>query len=180
MSLGGEMLPKDHILMECVGTLDELRAHTALLLRQIEREPFPQYEDAVAFLGWLLNVYFIMGTACSDPEKRHPEWQPVPLSSAHVAKLEAEQVRMEKAGVLPKGFVVGASTALAAQADITCTVSRRLERRATGLAREFPAFRDQSIPVFLNRLSDYFFVLARYLEDGRHESVDYGKAADVS
>ena len=69
-------------------------------------------------------------------------------------------------------FVILALT-LAAAADLTTTVARRLERDVVRLCEAIPDFEGKDILAFVNRLNDYFFVLARYLEEGNHVTVDY-------
>ena len=172
-ALSGESYPKSHPVMECVGSVDELRAHTAMLrLRILEGKP--EDSEAVAqFLLWLLHTYFVIGTACSDPQNRHPEYHKGAITAREITRLEAEQTRLEERTPLPHAFVVSASNTLAAQADITCTVARRLERNVVRLMEAVPEFQAGDILVFLNRLSDFLYILARRLEHPRHETVDY-------
>ncbi len=173
-ALSGDDLPKSHIIVECTGTIDELRAHTALLRLQIlEREP--NRNDGMAdFLFWLLHTYFLIGTACSDPLDKHPEYRRDNIGPDHLARLEQEQARMEEALSLPSSFLVSASNSLAAQADVACTVARRLERNIVRLKEAFPAWQSADILRFVNRLSDTLFIVARRLDGGHHVPVDYG------
>lgn len=173
-ALSGDAYSKAHPVMECVGTLDELRSHTALLrLRLLDERP-RDAEAMAEFLFWLLHVYFIVGATCSDPLNKRPECHSTRLGQAHLDKLEAEQTRLEAATALPQAFIVSASTALAAQADLTCAVARRFERTFACLREGTAGFDAGVLPAFLNRLSDYLYVLARCLEDGLYATVDYG------
>ena len=173
-TLGGEKLSKGHPILECSGHLDTLRAHTALLrIRLIEAGP-PGVDAHADFLWWLLHVYFVMGTEISDPKNAHPEYRQGTVDAACLARLEAEQARLEAALELPKAFIVSASTSLSAEIDLNVTIVRDLERELARLRDAVPEFNAGALLAFTNRLSDYLFVLARTVEAGNHLNVDYG------
>ncbi|HNR32743.1 MAG TPA: ATP:cob(I)alamin adenosyltransferase [Candidatus Hydrogenedentes bacterium] len=173
-TLAGEVLPKSHVLFECCGWIDSLRAHTALLrLELIEQQP-EEFEDLSQFLLWVMHAYFLIGTACNDPLRTHPEYRKGEIGPDHLRRLEEEQERLEASLRLPKAFVVSATNRPAALADLTATVARALERQVVRLKEAEPGFEAAHILAFVNRLSDYFYVLARYLEEGRHHAVNYG------
>ena len=172
-ALDGQSYSKSHPIMECVGTLDELRAHTGLLRLAILDHKPRDYEALTEFLLWLMAQYFPIGSACSDPENKRPEYHPRKITQADVDKLEAEQLRLETLTPLPRAFILTASTPVAAQADLACAVARRLERRCVALKETIPAFDAKLLLVFLNRLSDYLFILARSLEEGKHITGQY-------
>jgi cob(I)alamin adenosyltransferase len=170
-ALDGQSYSKSHPIMECVGTVDELRAQTGVLrIAILEHQPADR-EPIAEFLLWLIGRYFLIGSSCSDAENRHPERHPHKLTAEDVAKLEAEQLRLENLAQLPRAFILTASTPLAAQADLACAVARRLERQCVRLKEAVPGFDAALILVFLNRLSDCLFVLARYIEHGKHITV---------
>ncbi|MBN2311091.1 MAG: ATP:cob(I)alamin adenosyltransferase [Candidatus Hydrogenedentes bacterium] len=175
LTLAGHRLPKSHVILECTGTVDELRVHTALARLTILEEGGADRERTADFLVWLLHTYFLVGTACSDPARERPEFRTRDLKANDLARLEAEQARLEQETPLPKGFVVGATSRAAAQVDVACTVARRLERTLVRLKEAEPGFESGAILAFVNRLSDYLFVLARYLERGEHLTVDYSR-----
>jgi cob(I)alamin adenosyltransferase len=173
-ALSGDALSKGHPILECTGCVDELRAHTAFARLLLVEERLDDPERLADFLLWLLHAYFAIGSACSDPLDKHPEWRKVDISAEHLRHLESVQARLEEKTKLPPQFIVSATTRLAAQLDITCTVARRLERNVVRLKEAVPEWRADAIIPFLNRLSDCLFILARYVEAGRHETVDYG------
>jgi len=177
-ALSGDRYSKTHPVMACVGTVDELRAHTALLRLQILEEQPRDAEALAGFLFWLLHTYFLVGSACSDPLDKKLEYHQRPLRPEDLDKLEAEQQRLEDEAPLPQAFVVSASNVLAAQADVTCTVARRLERDFARLRESVAGWDAGVLGAFLNRLSDYFYVLARYLDAGQYQSVDYERLGD--
>lgn len=174
MTLGDQRLPKSHPILEATGRVDALRARTALLrLRILERGDASQKEVAET-LFWLLHCYFLIGTAVNDPECVHPEYRQGDLNDTHLERLEAIQTALEARITLPRSFIVSASNEIAAEADITATVARDLERSLVALTEAVPAFEAGPILAFVNRLSDFFYIVARYLEQGAHIPVDYG------
>jgi len=171
-TLGGALLPKDHPVIECTGLLDRLRAQIALLRLQLLKRK-PEAREEPEFLFWLLHCCFLIGSRVNDAENLHPEWRSGDLEERHLRQLEAEQERMEATLHLPKAFIVSATNTLAAVADCTAVAARDFERGLVRAAEAAPALRQTHLLPFANRMGDFFFVLARYLEDGQHESVDY-------
>ncbi len=174
--LAGDRISKSHPIVEANGALDSVRARLARLrLMVIERNP-ADAEQHAAFLWWLLHVCFLVGSEISDPLwKRHAS-HPGKLGPEHVKKLEVEQARLEATTPLPHGFVVSAANIASAEADAAATVAREFERRLVELHEALPEFACGDLLVFTNRLSDYLFILARRLDDGRFQTVDYNAA----
>jgi cob(I)alamin adenosyltransferase len=172
-TLGGEKLPKSHPIIECAGCVDEARAYTALVrLRVLEAQP-EGHEGCAEFLMWLIHTYFLIGAACSDPGNRYPEYRRGDIGPEHVHRLETEQSRIEERVKLPRQFIASAANTLAGEVDVLVTVVRRLERAIVCMKEAAPEFDASSILVFVNRLSDTLYMLARSFEQGKHVSVDY-------
>lgn len=173
-TLGGAALSKGHPIIECTGLLDRLRAQIALLrLHLLESKPEARAE--ADFLYWLLHCCFLIGSRVNDAGNVHPECRHGDIEERHLRQLEAEQERMEGTLHLPKSFVVSASTTLAAVADCTAVTARDFERGLVRAAEAAPELRQTLLLPFANRMGDFFFVLARYLEDGQHQAVDYSR-----
>jgi cob(I)alamin adenosyltransferase len=177
-AISGDTYSKSHVIMEVCGSVDSLRAHTALARLCVLESDRPDAAEHGAFLLWLMHVYFLIGSACSDPLNKHPEYRKMDVSADHLEKLEAVQARLESRTRLPKKFIAGASNRAAAQIDIVSTQARALERDIVRLMEMIPEFTADSILPFVNRLSDTLFMLARALEDGNHITVDYGILED--
>lgn len=172
-TLASETVAKTHPVIECTGHVDALRAWTASLrLEIVEDGPEPNAEVA-DFLFWLLHVYFLLGATVSDPRNAKPQFHKGAIGEAHLARLEAMQEKLESQVELPQAFIVSATNRVAAQADLTATETRALERSLVKLAETIPEFDSRPCLAFINRLSDFFYVLARYLEQGKHLPVDY-------
>ena len=173
-SLSGFVVPKHHALMDATGWVDTLRAHTAEARLMLIAERPALWERLDQELFWLLHCYFLVGAAVSDPHDKHPEYRPAEIGAEHLARLEAVQAELEAGLELPRAFIVSATTPLAAKLDTTATYARTLERALSALREAEPAFRAEHILRFINRLSDFLYVLARHCEGGQHLPVDYG------
>jgi len=172
-TLAGEMTPKSHPILEATGQVDSLRAHLALIRLEILGSDHEDREAVAAALFWLLHVCFLVGTEVNDPEALHPEYRKETVGEKHLRFLEKDQTQMEGRITFPRAFIVSASSPLPARVDVAVTVARSLERSIVRLKEAVPAFEARHILAFVNRLSDYLYVLARYLEDGHHIAVDY-------
>lgn len=153
--IGGTRVPKNHIRIETYGTVDELNSFTGLLNDQLtdmrSREILREIQDRLFTIGSSL--------AC-DPEKETKMKLP-DLAEADIMLLEKEmdamneQLRPMKAFILPGGHIAVST------AHITRCVCRRAERHCVNM-EEQGLFIDPLVIKYLNRLSDYLFVLGRY------------------
>lgn len=149
----GERVRKDHLRVECYGTVDELNAHLGAAIAQglpaTVEEPLLRIQNDLFHLGAALCV--------SEEEKRS---RPMPaVESRHVEWLE--QLMDSWGEKLPAlaNFILPGGAAGSAHLHVARTVCRRAERLLVALARE-EEISPQAIP-YLNRLSDALFVLAR-------------------
>lgn len=152
--LGGTRVNKSHLRIDAYGTIDELNAHLGFLRDQ---EANQKREEKLSIIQ---DRLFVVGAMlATDPEKntvKIPE-----LKKEDVLFLEAEIDRMES-GLPPlTNFILPGGHPVVSYAHIARTVCRRAER-AIILLRESSAV-DELIPEYINRLSDYLFVLGRQL-----------------
>ncbi len=151
--IGGERVPKNHIRVECYGTVDELNSHLGLLRSQIS-------ENHIEILAQIQNRLFNLGSylaATPDSKMILPEIQP---SDIDLLELQMD----EHTKLLPelKNFVLPGGCALSAQAHIARCVCRRAERLVVLLAQNQEV--EILVITYLNRLSDYLFSLARMID----------------
>ena len=150
---GGGRVPKTDARIEAYGQVDELNACLGLVLAWSKPES-PWFE----LLEQIQRDLFDIGAelASPDPVQSKTVWE----GSARIAALEA--AIDERQAELPplKAFVLPGGTPVAAGLHLARTVCRRAERRVVQFATCSPRRPDQ-ILVYLNRLSDLLFVLAR-------------------
>lgn len=158
---GGTRVPKHHIRIESYGTVDELNSHLGLIRDQ---EINPVYKHTIAQIqDRLFTVGAILAT---DPDKATlksgKERLNIPkISESDIEKLEQEMDIMN--GSLPPmtHFILPGGHPTVSFCHIARCVCRRAERLASHLNSITP-FQPETLK-YLNRLSDYLFVLARKL-----------------
>ena len=161
---GGERVSKTHPRVETYGTVDELNSALGLARGHLERDPIPLPEDkrnrALGDLAYLQNLLFTLGGDLSMPRETRPEGVPV-ITPAHTTDLEARIDSLN--GEIPplEDFILPAGSPAVAALHLARTICRRAERCAVALAAEEDI--GGAIVPFLNRLSDYLFVLARWV-----------------
>ncbi|MCA0131995.1 cob(I)yrinic acid a,c-diamide adenosyltransferase [Winogradskyella alexanderae] len=158
---GGTRVPKHHIRIESYGTIDELNSHIGLLRDQNIDEHFKgilmQIQDRLFTIGAIL---------ATDPEKAtlksgEARLNIPKISEKDIEQLESEMDKMEESLPPMTHFVLPGGHQTVSFCHIARTVCRRAERMATHL-NELEPFQPETLK-YINRLSDYLFVLARKL-----------------
>ena len=152
--IGGKRVPKFHERIEAYGTVDELVSHIGLLRDQVNDS---NLKDILLFTqDKLMTCATILATDCEGCDLKLPV-----ITDSDIEKIEKEIDEMEKQLVPLHSFVLPGGNPIASQAHICRTVCRRAERHALALSQNFKV--DEMVIKFLNRLSDYLFVTARYI-----------------
>ena len=147
---GGARVPKDDPRIEAYGTVDELNS-----LLGVARASWPA-SPLDAQLGRIQSDLFAIGAHLASPgTSRFAGVEP-----ERVAELERAIDAMESELAPLRNFILPGGSAAAAHLHVARTVCRRAERLAVALHDDDPATR--SSLVYMNRLSDYLFVAARY------------------
>ncbi len=160
---GGTRVPKHHIRIESYGTVDELNSHLGLI-RDQEIDAHSK-ELLIAIQDKLFTVGAILAT---DPNKAvlksGKERLNIPkITEADVTLLETEMDAMNESLPPMTHFVLPGGHTTVSYCHIARCVCRRAERLATLLHAQEPT--DEHVLIYLNRLSDYLFVLARKLSN---------------
>jgi cob(I)alamin adenosyltransferase len=151
--LGSGRLPKDHVRIAAYGTVDELNAALGVA-RAFGPDPAGD-----ALLARLQDELFAAGAALADPDPAGRFHNAIGLE--HVSNLEAAIDALDAELPLLQQFVLPAGTRAAAQIHLARTICRRAERETVHLARVPGERVAPALLVYLNRLSDLLFVLAR-------------------
>ena len=153
--VGGVRIKKSDIRLEAYGTVDELSAHLGLLVAML-----PEGEDRSNVIR-IQNNLFNVCTHLATDQSQTPLYPSAYLADGEVSFLESEVDRMMSLLPERQGFVLPGGTQAAAQAHVARTVCRRAERRIAALAEVAEVGDD--IQQYVNRLSDYLFVLAKII-----------------
>ncbi len=149
---GGQRVHKTDSRLEAYGTADELNSFVGLLRAEV----LP--DDIDEQLRWVQNKLFNIGAALAGAEG---EW----IMNNDIAHLEGWID--EQQAVLPenRSFLLPTGSRAVALSHVCRTITRRLERRVLKCQLECEKSENQNVTIlpFLNRLSDYFFVVSRTL-----------------
>jgi len=156
--IGGARVPKSHIRIESYGTVDELNSYIGLIIDQYidahHKEILKQVQDRLFTIG---------SSLASDPEKSR-----MIIPDLHLEDIELLEKEMDKMNEqLPelRHFILPGGNNAISYCHIARCVCRRGERITVQLAAESTV--DEKVTIYLNRLSDYLFTLARMIG---HES----------
>ena len=149
---GGARLSKHDLRIEAYGTVDELNAWVGVLRDGLSAGTMQDQ------LTQVQSDLFTIGTMLALEPGKSFEGMPE-LKSSRIIDLEVAIDLMEQQLPPLKNFILPAGHPLVSQCHVVRTVCRRAERRVVALHEAEPV--DEIILQFLNRLSDYLFVLAR-------------------
>lgn len=155
---GGQRIPKNAPRLEAYGSIDELNSHLGMLIALSEPDPATK-ELLTLIQNKMFNIGGYLATAPEDAGR----WSAKAggITQSDITTLEHAIDRLD-ADVPPlRQFVIPAGTPAACQAHIARTVCRRCERRLLDMADTGDPV-DPVIIRYINRLSDFLFILARF------------------
>lgn len=151
---GGQRVAKDSARITAYGTVDELNSWLGVVLTQPLVEPLP------AMLGQIQNDLFHLGSDLCILEEDKARFAVPRIEDRHVAALEGWIDQLNEALPALQNFILPGGSPGAAQLHVARCVCRRAERLAVTLGRAEPI--GPLVVVYLNRLSDLLFVMARH------------------
>ena len=150
--LGGTRVSKGHKRVEAYGTIDELNSFLGLL----RDHPIGEHYQQV-LLRIQENLFIAEALVAADPDLKHNSLPD--LKEEEILFLETEIDEMNISLKEISHFILPGGYAPSSLCHIARTICRRAERAVIRLSKTHPA--DEIIIKYLNRLSDYLFVLAR-------------------
>ena len=152
--IGGTRVPKHHIRIEAYGTVDELNSHIGLIRDQQIKE-----HHKLILIEIQDRLFTIGSSLASDPEKSKMK---IPdLKEEDIALLEKEMDKMNETLPEMRSFVLPGGHTTVSFCHIARCVCRRAERLTIHLSEN--SFVSDLVVKYLNRLSDYLFMLSRQL-----------------
>lgn len=153
--VGGQRVKKNSVRLEAYGTLDEFSSHLGCVLSAPECT-----EEVRGQLRSIQNMLFNFGGYLATQPEDGTEPKAWGLTPRHTTDLESWIDTLDEQTPKVNAFVLPGGTPLSATTHVARTVCRRAERRILALAEQ--AYVDPALIAYINRLSDYLFILARY------------------
>lgn len=165
--VGGVRVSKAHARLEAYGTMDELNSHIGELLAY----DVPK-EDA-ELLHYVQHKLFSVGSYLATDTSQTAIHVASEVSEEGIERLERRIDEIDHIVPPQTAFILPAGAKEAALCHICRTVCRRGERRILALEEEGICEVDEKVKRFVNRLSDYLFILSRYFNYLRKEPEIY-------
>jgi len=153
--VGGVRIKKSDIRLEAYGTVDELSAHLGMLVSMMKED------EERTLLIRIQNNLFNVCTHLATDQSQTPLYPSAHLADGEIELLEKRIDELMKRLPERQGFILPGGTVTAAQAHVCRTVCRRAERRIAALSEV--AQIGPEMQQYVNRLSDYLFVLAKII-----------------
>ena len=154
--IGGTKVPKSYIRIEAYGTIDELNSFIGLTADHFTHEP------SKVILKEIQDRLFTIGSSLAcDPDKE-PKLKIPDLKESDIVLLEKQIDTMNEELTAMKSFILPGGHVAISTAHVSRCVCRRAERICVNM-KENDLFVEPLVIKYLNRLSDYLFVLARYI-----------------
>ena len=151
--VGGKRVEKTHVRLEAYGSTDELNSFVGFLIEKIE----DKHDREI--LAYIQHKLFTVGSyLATETEAISPKAASI-ITDKDISLLEQEMDRMDSELPPLRQFVLPGGSESASRAHLCRTICRRVERCIYRVKELFPV--DDQILMFVNRLSDYFFLLAR-------------------
>jgi len=153
--IGGTRVKKFDLRLEAYGTVDELNSWMGILKSG-------QKEDRIIeTLLTVQNNLFAIGSYLATDESKSDLKEHLSCCADDISLLEKEIDRMQEALPPLSNFVLPGGSIFSGYAHVSRTVCRRAERKIVELSETISV--EKNILKFINRLSDYLFVLSRYI-----------------
>ena len=154
--IGGTKVPKSHLRIESYGTIDELNSYIGLVSDLINDS------NSKIILKEIQDRLFTVGSSLAcDPDKE-PLMKIPDLKEKDIELLEKEIDKMNETLPTMKSFILPGGHPAVSTTHIARCVCRRAERLCVNM-QEHELFVDPLVIKYINRLSDYLFILARYI-----------------
>lgn len=154
--IGGTRVGKDHVRVQAYGTIDELNAHLGMLAVVVDNDNTRQFIEKVE--------HNMLTIGCCLANEQKSEYG---LCDEDIAVLQNAIDELEASLPPMHSFIIPGGTEATARANLCRTICRRAERELTTMRREYEV--EQNIMTYINRLSDYLFLLQRQLLNGEEK-----------
>jgi cob(I)alamin adenosyltransferase len=159
--VGGTRVSKTDVRLEAYGTVDELNSFLGLLVTHLADDA-----DTCAFVRHIQHRLFAVGSHLATDRTQHELFAASIVSDDDVQQLEHAIDAIDSTLPPLHAFVLPGGSPAAAMAGVCRTVCRRAERRILALSATVDVA--PQLTAYINRLSDYLFVLSRKMNQNAH------------
>ncbi|MGB8000471.1 MAG: cob(I)yrinic acid a,c-diamide adenosyltransferase [Anaerobacillus sp.] len=151
----GQRVAKNDIRVEAYGTCDEANSQIGLALSHMANAHFEEKEEWDSIFQKLQTWLFHVGSELATPKGKKVGWT---IEEVHINEMEKQIDKWEKQLEPLKNFILPGGHPAGASLHVARTIVRRAERHTVMIEEANPL-----VLSFLNRLSDFLFVAARYI-----------------
>lgn len=159
--VSGNRISKADLRIDLYGELDELNSRVGFACSHLAG--MIEFKPTVEFLHHIQSAIFDLGSNLACEVENRAKFNLPQISNAFVAELETEIDKLDSELEPLKNFILPGGTVTASAIHLCRTNTRTCERKMIHFHTETAEHLPENSVVFLNRLSDYFFVLARYV-----------------
>lgn len=153
----GQRVPKNDLRVEAYGTCDEANSMIGLALSFLENAEWDEKDVFLKTMHRVQTILFHVGAELATPSDKEVSWK---LKKEYIKELEDQIDEWDKDLAPLKNFILPSGHSASSALHTARTVARRAERTAVGLEDELA---NSLVVSYLNRLSDFLFVAARYV-----------------
>lgn len=156
----GKRVPKNDLRVDAYGTCDETNSMIGLALSFLEKEEWAGKDLFLDKMHRVQTILFHVGSELATPNDREVMWK---LKKEHIDELEAQIDEWDKDLEPLSNFILPSGHSSSSALHSARTIARRAERAAVGIEEHVV---NPLVISYLNRLSDFLFVAARYVNQG--------------
>lgn len=158
----GKRVPKNDLRVEAYGTCDEANSMIGLALSFLENETWEDKDLFMKQMHHVQTILFHVGSELATPNGREVAWK---LEQKHVNELESQIDAWDEKLPSLNNFILPSGHSSSSSLHVARNVIRRVERLVVGMTTTLI---NPLVLVYLNRLSDFLFVAARYINYTLH------------
>ncbi|SFE31441.1 cob(I)alamin adenosyltransferase [Lentibacillus persicus] len=156
--ISGQRVPKNDLRVEAYGTCDEANSVIGLALSFLDNTDWAEKEAFLEAMHRAQTILFHVGAELATPKDKEVTWK---LNKEHIDELEAQMDEWDKSLEMLRNFILPSGNSASSSLHMARTVARRAERTAIALNEQEEV--NPLVITYLNRLSDFLFIGARYV-----------------
>lgn len=155
--VGGTRIKKSDSRIHLYGEVDELNSYIGLGISFLEKS----FDKSL--LQQIQSSLFDLGSNLACEKEKRSQFKLPQIKASSIEKLESDIDQMDSQLLPLKHFILPGGSSAAAAFHVCRTVCRRIERQMVDFEEQNPGEVPENALQYMNRLSDYFFILSRYL-----------------